>query len=227
MGRPDKTLESQDSIQAIFQTVDAQSCPFFYNFHLHTHCSDGQLHPLDLIQQAVHHGLKGLAITDHHSVMGYYKALDWLAGERARSPHQSFPILWSGVEITATVLEVEVHILGYGFEPQHSRLQGYLQGQSPRGAARDSRQVIDAIQQAGGVAVLAHPARYRKPPEALIPTVAEQGIDGVESYYCYSNADPWAPSHRETQVVKQLAREFNLLQTCGTDTHGLDIRRRL
>jgi predicted metal-dependent phosphoesterase TrpH len=227
MGLPYTTLESPDSIQTIFQTVDAQSCPFFYNFHLHTRCSDGRLHPVDLIQQAVHYGLKGLAITDHHNVMGYYMALGWLAEVKARSPHQSFPALWSGVEITAMLLEVDVHILGYGFDPNHPKLQDYLGGHSPRGVARDSRQVIDAIQQAGGIAVLAHPARYKKPPEVLIPMVAEQGIDGVEAYYCYSHEDPWVPSQRETQTVKQLGGEYNLLQTCGTDTHGLDILRRL
>ncbi len=47
-------------------------------FHLHTHCSDGQMSPQDLMRQALDIGLKGLAITDHHSIEGYQQAQIWL-----------------------------------------------------------------------------------------------------------------------------------------------------
>ena len=46
---------------------------------MHTTASDGRLTPLSLVQQAIAIGLKGLAITDHHSVDGYQKAEQYLA----------------------------------------------------------------------------------------------------------------------------------------------------
>jgi predicted metal-dependent phosphoesterase TrpH len=45
---------------------------------MHTNCSDGQLKPEVLIEQAVSIGLKGFAITDHHTVEGYKIAQDWV-----------------------------------------------------------------------------------------------------------------------------------------------------
>ena len=58
-------------LRQVFQGIHATSCPHNYNFHLHTVYSDGQLQPEQLIEQATNLGLRGLAITDHHTVAGY------------------------------------------------------------------------------------------------------------------------------------------------------------
>ncbi|MGB8700167.1 MAG: PHP domain-containing protein [Thermosynechococcaceae cyanobacterium] len=216
------------SLKSVFESIQPESCPNAYNFHLHTVYSDGQLRPEALVQQAVTHGLKGLAITDHHTVAGYQAARRWLDHWTAQlSEHQQAPTLWAGIEITAALLDTEVHILGYGFDPNHPVIKPYLGGQSPRGEAMKASQVIQAIQTAGGLAVLAHPARYRRSPSELIPAAVRLGIDGVESYYCYTNLDPWKPSPEQTQQVQELGQAYGLLQTCGTDSHGLSILKRI
>ncbi|MEN9213230.1 MAG: hypothetical protein Q6K35_10470, partial [Thermostichus sp. DG02_4_bins_136] len=51
-------------LRQVLQGIGSSSCPLHYNFHLHTRCSDGQMDPLDLAEQARQHGLRGLAITD-------------------------------------------------------------------------------------------------------------------------------------------------------------------
>jgi predicted metal-dependent phosphoesterase TrpH len=216
------------SLKSVFQSIAAESCPFVYNFHLHTMHSDGQLTPESLIKQAVSNGLKGLAITDHHSVAGYRLASRWLEDWCLKQPEgYTPPDLWSGVEITADLLGGDVHILGYGFDPAHSALSPYLEGHSPVGEASRAVQVIQSIQSAGGLAVLAHPVRYRRSPAELVPAAVMAGIDGVEAYYCYGNLDPWSPSPNQTQQVLELAQAYGLLQTCGTDTHGMSILKRL
>jgi hypothetical protein len=53
------------ALKAVWANIGYDSCPHHYNFHLHTHCSDGQMSPQDLMRQALDIGLKGLAITDH------------------------------------------------------------------------------------------------------------------------------------------------------------------
>lgn len=216
-------LADTEKLRSLFRQLSAASCPRSYNFHLHSLCSDGQLSPEQIIDQAIAIGLKGLAITDHHSVQGYLTASHYLATLKVPCP----PILYSGMEITAQLLGVEVHILGYGFEPNHPCLAPYQQRMSPMGNEADASVVISALHQAHGIAILAHPARYKRPAPELIKSAVQWGIDGVETFYCYSNAYPWKPTPDTTLMVENLAAMYHLLQTCGTDTHGSNILVRI
>lgn len=219
--------QDRQALGQVWQNIQPDSCPYSYNFHMHTICSDGQLKPEELIQQAVKIGLKGLAITDHHSVNGYQVAQSWLEELQRSSPSTPVPHLWTGMEITADLSGAEVHILGYAFDPKHPAMQPYLQGKEPQQDDALAAAAIAALHQAGGLAVLAHPERYRRPAKELIPLAADLGIDGVETYYAYGNPDPWQPSPTQTQQVKQLSEAYNLFNTCGTDTHGLNLLRRI
>ncbi len=219
-------------LKSVWETINATSCPRSYNFHLHTIASDGRLTPVELVRQALNYGLRGLAITDHHSVDSFRQAEQYLSNlsklDRDNSANLvNLPHLWTGTEITSKLQSVEVHILGYGFDPEHSAFSSYLQGEKPQGTAALAKNVINSIHQAGGLAVLAHPERYRRSAEQLIPAAVESGIDGVETYYCYSNPQVWQPSPGKTEKVRSLAEKYCLFSTCGTDTHGLDIVQRL
>jgi predicted metal-dependent phosphoesterase TrpH len=230
---PHFAARDSDALKQVWETIQVDSCPYSYNFHLHTVCSDGQLKPEALIEQAANIGLKGLAITDHHTVRGYEAAQFWLEETRVRQREalegrdRQLPHLWVGVEITACLLEVEVHILGYAFDPDRAAIQPYLQERELKGYEARADRVIAAIQQAGGLAVLAHPERYPKPASQLIPAAVESGIDGVETYYAYRKTNPWQPTPAKTEKVKQLSEKYGLFNTCGTDSHGLDILLRL
>ncbi|MFO5527057.1 MAG: PHP domain-containing protein [Cuspidothrix sp.] len=222
-----RTTVSKELLKQVFQRIDAQSCPKLFNFHMHTVHSDGKLEPGELMTQAIAIGLKGLAITDHHSVSGYQVAQTWLKDWQWSNPGIDTPHLWSGVEINANLLNTEVHILAYAFELEHPSMKPYLQKMPTVGKAYQANNVITAIHEAGGLAILAHPARYRRSHFDLIPVAADYGIDGVEAFYAYSNPKPWKPSVIETEEVQQLAEKFNLLNTCGTDTHGVNLLQRL
>ncbi|MEL6555020.1 MAG: PHP domain-containing protein [Cyanobacteria bacterium J06621_11] len=209
---------------------------------MHTHCSDGKLSPSELMTQAVEIGLSGMAITDHHNIKGYRQARQWMEDWRWQNPSswsrkrksskgnsspKSLPKLWCGVEITSSLADTDVHILGYAFRPNDEGMQKYLRGTAPRGEERQAARVINAIQSAGGVAILAHPVRYRTDENILIRAAAILGIDGVETYYAYDNPKVWRPSPGKTERVQQLAIELSLLSSCGTDTHGKFLTRRL
>ncbi|MBD2258873.1 PHP domain-containing protein [Pseudanabaena sp. FACHB-2040] len=227
-------------LRGIFSSVDETSCPTSYNFHMHTVCSDGRLTPEALMEQAFGLGLKGFAITDHHTVAGYFRARRWLEDWQWRHPARvkvgksgvlssqgELPRLFTGIEINSLLLGTDVHILGYGFSPQHSAMQPYIQGHAPQGENRLADKVICALQAAGGLAVLAHPARYRRAAAELIAGAAELGIDGIETYYAYDNPECWRPCPKQTPKIKALAQTHQLFTTCGTDTHGLTLTRRL
>ncbi|NET60745.1 MAG: PHP domain-containing protein [Symploca sp. SIO2E6] len=222
-----QVAQDQQALKQVWENIQPDSCPHSYNFHMHTKYSDGQLEPEELIEQTISIGLKGLAITDHHSVGGYYAAQSFLEEWQESLPFISIPHLWTGVEITSYLLGTDVHILGYAFDPKSSSIQPYLHNQPTLQRIPQAADVITAIQQAGGLAVLAHPARYRRSPEKLIPAAAELGIDGVETYYAYNNPKPWQPSPKQTKIVKQLSATYNLFNTCGTDTHGSNLLWRM
>ncbi len=79
----------------------------------------------------------------------------------------------------------------------------------------DVREVLEAVHEAGGVAVLAHP--YEDHNEALMEELVELGLDGVEA---------WHPSNTPEQTEQLLAfsREHGLVATGGSDFHGMYAR---
>ena len=78
------------------------------------------------------------------------------------------------------------------------------------------KESIDLIHSAGGLAVLAHPFSLDREEAQLKELVAElddHDLDGIEVYY--SKHDP-----QETQLYLDLAAEFDLAVTGGSDFHG-------
>ena len=77
---------------------------------------------------------------------------------------------------------------------------------------------IRLIQQAGGVAVMAHPGLNKS--DDVIPKMAEQGLDGIECFHTKHSAA--AARH-----YLKLAEDFHLLVTGGSDCHGTNKGRPL
>ncbi len=88
------------------------------DLHTHTVCSDGRLTPPDLVRKVHASGLQALAITDHDAIDALVEA-----GPVARRLGIE---LISGVELSVTVDGGEIHMLGYGFDPRHARLNRHL-----------------------------------------------------------------------------------------------------
>lgn len=76
----------------------------------------------------------------------------------------------------------------------------------------DIEEVLTAIHDAGGIAVLAHPYFFDNLDS--LPRLVENGLDGIEV---------WHPSATEEQQaeLKKIATKNKLLMTGGTDFHGL------
>ena len=211
-------------LRAVLQQVDAGSCPGSFNFHCHTLCSDGSLDPVALIEQATGRGLHHLAVTDHHSSHAHAPMRAWL--EKQQLQGRTFPTLWSGMEISALLKGCLVHVLALGFELDHPALRPYNRGDAATGEALRADSVVQAIHAAGGLAVLAHPARYRLGHEPLIEEAARLGFDGGEAWYDYDMQMTWAPSPLICEAIDRQLENLGLLRTCGTDSHGNDLRGR-
>ena len=77
------------------------------------------------------------------------------------------------------------------------------------------REIIELIHQAGGTAVLAHPKLVGD--DAIVREIAGAGIDGLEVFYPQHDA-------ADTQRYSQMADEFHLLKSGGSDFHGYPTR---
>lgn len=75
---------------------------------------------------------------------------------------------------------------------------------------------IQAIQRAGGVAVLAHPWST-KDPVGAVARLAPAGLAGLESFY-----GEYSPEVR--RELANLAAEYGLIPTGGSDFHGAGVK---
>ncbi|MFU8884441.1 MAG: PHP domain-containing protein [Cyanobacteriota bacterium] len=211
-------------LAAVLAGVTPDCCPSRLNFHCHTVCSDGSLQPEQLAEQAIAIGLEHLAVTDHHAMAGSQRVAAALVAAQQRG--DSVPTLWRGVEISCLLEGCLVHVLALGFAEEHPSLHPYLQGSSVVGPALRAGAVLSAIRDAGGLALLAHPARYRLPFTTLIAAAADLGFDGAETWYDYAMQPSWQATPVVCDAIARAMARRGLLQSCGTDTHGLDLRGR-
>jgi len=95
----------------------------------------------------------------------------------------------------------------------------FLTGKKPGGVGgkwAEYDKVIEWIHAAGGVAVLAHPLRYRMTNtkvKRMMSDLSENGCDGVEVITAHSTKE-------EINLVSKWAEESDLLASVGSDYHG-------
>lgn len=104
-----------------------------------------------------------------------------------------------------------------------SLIRGYLIEGRPAFRLRQTPtvgQAVQAIHQAGGVAVWAHPFWDISDPDEVLATIGRfnaLGIDGVEAFYV-------THTQEQTQLLAERCAELGLLTTGSADYHGPDNR---
>jgi predicted metal-dependent phosphoesterase TrpH len=74
-------------------------------------------------------------------------------------------------------------------------------------------EALAAIENAGGVSVLAHPGQNLKGKENMLPSIIDLGIEGIETYSSYHSPEM-------SLYYKQQADIYGLLISGGSDFHG-------
>ncbi|MFT5223451.1 MAG: putative metal-dependent phosphoesterase TrpH [Glaciecola sp.] len=248
-----------------------------YDLHTHTILSDGTTTPEENVAAAVALGLEGMAVTDHDTTAPWDRAM-------AAADGTSLEII-PGVEFSAELEELSVHVLGYWVDGANEPLQREMDrlrnererraeqivekfvalgvaismervrefaGAAPigrphiaravveLGAAPDITAVFDTwladdgpayvpkyaidpvaavrlLVQAGGAAVLAHPALYGRRDQGIerevVEAMAAAGMAGIEADH---------PHHSEVARTRYraMASDLGLLVTAGSDFHG-------
>lgn len=241
------------------------------DLHMHTLCSDGSLSPAELVARAQSVGLSAISVTDHDCI-------DGLAEAKEAGALLGVEVV-AGVELSVTVEDTEVHVLGYFFDPDHAALRAHLDAfqvyrrrraeamvarlhdlgvalpveavwAQAKGGALGRPHVAEALlaegfvttqqeaferfigdrapafvpkplfpaaealallHEAGGIGVIAHPGHWTR--DTTLMSLIRSGLDGVETIH---------PSHDAslTRYYREVARDFGLLETGGSDYHG-------
>jgi hypothetical protein len=156
---------------------------------LHTHSKyseDGEGEVLELAKAVQKKGLNGMAVTDHNTIKGSLEAL------KLKLPN--FLII-PGIEISTS----EGHLLAYGVKTDIKRRL------SPE-------ETIDLIRDEGGIAVAAHPFRWRNGMKKRTLQAIKGKVQALEVF------NSRGPAYKNTKANKA-AREFGLGMTGGSDAH--------
>ncbi len=186
------------------------------NLHIHTTCSDGKAEAEDILKSAKEQGYELIAITDHNTIEAHKRIQD--------------DILMTGVEFDCWCGYVFIHLLAYGIDIHNEELAQFMaktkaetEGDLIRlFSTRNVPKLIKAIHNAGGIAVLAHPACYWAISlEKLVKKLITYGLDGIEVYYPYPRFRKIVKFHSSKDVRKIADKYPQLIKTGGTDFHGV------
>lgn len=133
------------------------------DLHLHTHFSDGLDNPRDLVKAASKAGIQVIAVTDHDTMEGA-----WRAREYSRNRGDLGVEVVIGEEIST----VNGHVIGL-----------FLEDFIP--ARLTAKRTVDLIHRQGGIAILPHPfhpyvGKAWKFPRA-VELLEEVSFDGMET----------------------------------------------
>lgn len=191
------------------------------NLHIHTTFSDGTANAKDILDQAKNKGYRYIAITDHNTVDAH------------KSPEiNSENIVIPAVEFDCWHKTTFFHLLAYGIDVNNEELTPFLAKNKKETekdlvrifAKRDITKLIPAIHNAGGIAILAHPACcWCINLENFVKELMAFGLDGLECYYPYDRHRGIIKFHAK-KTVEKIADKYNLIKTGGTDCHTTELR---
>lgn len=205
------------NIKELLQSLTQEDFKGRVDLHMHSCFSDGKLTPEELLQDAQKKGLELIAIADHNTVDGY-KNTNVLQNKMV-IPAIEFDCWYKGVL---------VHMLGYGIDICNENLLKLCAKNKKETEAdivrlfnhRHPKDVIKAIHEAGGIAVLAHPACYWAIGlDQFVKSLVNLGLDGIETYYPYRRHRGIIKFHT-AEAVRRIGKKYKLIMTGGSDSHG-------
>ncbi len=203
------------NLRELLNSFNKEDYPNKVNLHIHTSFSDGLGNYEQIVKSAKEKDYRLIAITDHNTVEAHQKIKD--------------EILLTGVEFDCWFGYVFIHLLAYGIDINHPDIIPFFaknkkdtEAVIPRlFSTRNVKKLIEAIHNAGGIAVLAHPACcWAINLEKLITDLCKAGLDGIETYYPYPRFRKFAKFHDAEKVLKIADKYPHLIKTGGTDFHG-------
>ena len=175
------------------------------NLHTHTTLSDGQKDPQEVIDIYQQKGYDFLALTDHRKPgkAGQYKNMLLLPGAEWDYGNNGKYAVY--------------HILAIGTESDLDLVKYYDQGVLPCGDEIKPQEIIDCINNAGGLAFLAHPTWSVMNPQEMYDM---HGLAGTEIYNSVSTT-PWNAERADASFYFDMWASKGLFMPCiaADDAH--------
>ncbi len=111
------------------------------DLHMHSVCSDGLHTPEELCELIVSKGINAFSLTDHDSVQGL-----------SRLKNCEVATIIPGLELTATMNDKEVHLLGYYIDPANPELVDTLKAIRQKRVER-LLEIVDYLGRTGAVRI--------------------------------------------------------------------------
>lgn len=182
------------------------------NLHIHSTCSDGKTEFKKVIEK-FSKNYNHISVTDHNTVQGYIDNPD--------------VNIITGVEFDVWYKGIFLHLLAYGFDIHNDEMKQFY-SKNRQGtktdivrffSTRNIKKLISAIHNAGGIAVLAHPACcWAVSLSHFIGELVKIGLDGVEVFYPYPRWRKYI-KFSNPEDIEKIADKYNLIKTGGTDYH--------
>ena len=177
------------------------------DLHMHTTASDGVHSPEDLVAKAAEQGFNLIAVTDHDSMDGLIEAQE--AGKKL-----GVRVL-SGVELGCTAHR-EVHVLGYGFDPQSTVIRQFCQSRVTEREAR-AEEMVRRLCEAGKMISM---DRVRELAKGIIarPHIAVALIEAGHASSVKDAFDRFLSPGRPTYVPREkvtVAQSARLIHEAG------------
>ena len=191
------------------------------NLHIHSTFSDGKMNFDEILCQAKDKGYEYISVTDHNTIDGYLK-----------TDFKSETMVITGIEFDCWYKTTFFFFFFYGFDVNTELLNPFLAKNKQDTesdwvrifAKRNVKKLIQAIHDAGGIAVLAHPACYWcLNLDAFVKQLIDFGLDGIEVYYPYDRHRGIIKFHSR-KTVEKIADKYGLIKTGGTDCHSKELR---
>lgn len=165
------------------------------NLHMHTTCSDGKLSQKQALQIYREAGYDFVAMTDH-----------WVQNRNITSANGM--LVMDGIELDNGGHNPIYHILGVGMEREISL---------DRSAKLEPQQMINAVREAGGLAILAHPMWSVTDPQDVMNLA---GLCGTEIYNTVSGL-PWNGDRADSSAYIDIWALKGKMMRClaGDDSH--------
>lgn len=213
---------NKEELKKLFLSFDGTDYFKNVDFHIHSCESDGKMSPYDITESAKQAGMKYISIADHNTLDAYLSTN--ILREDFLIPAVEFDCLHKGILI---------HILGYGIDIDNEELKSLCARNSGEKKhnlirifkLRNPEEVIKKINNAGGIAVLAHPCCYPVVSlDAFIRDLVNYGLEGIEVYYPYKGLRGIF-KFRSRKEPADMAEKYGLIKTGGSDSHGRKLRK--
>lgn len=219
-------ITDHDDIEGSKKLIESKhdGITVYSGVELNAKVDKGQMHILgyniDLYNEKLNNRLKELKENSKHNIMLYVKQLK--EDFNIELPQKDIDeILNREGNIGRPLLALLLIKYGY-VSTVAEAFEKYLRDDKVRNHKMwiTKEECINLILNAGGIAVLAHPFTLKLTDEELheeIKTLVDLGLKGIEIVHSNSNEE-------QREYYKQLAKEFNLITTGGTDYHGKEVK---